>query len=92
MSIVALYLSYAKTLQENYETGGMPTNMAETFSISTARDLDSLYNDFVRLAWRNRKIFSEQHPDLVKELHFYAQATNQNTSVFTDYKYSRIAA
>tara|TARA_R110001606_G_scaffold352394_1_gene502792 strand:+ start:347 stop:625 length:279 start_codon:yes stop_codon:yes gene_type:complete len=92
MSNVALYLRYAKILQENYETGGMHTIMAENLSISTSRDLDSLYNYFVRLSWRDRKIFVEQHPDIVKELYFYAKSTNQNTSVFTEHEYSEVAA
>tara|TARA_R100000963_G_C4540272_1_gene37711 strand:+ start:54 stop:332 length:279 start_codon:yes stop_codon:yes gene_type:complete len=91
MSTVALYLRYAKILQENYEIGGMHTNMAENLSINTARDLDSSYNYFVRLSWWDRKIFVEQHPDLVKELYFYAKATNQNTSVFTEQEYSKVA-
>ena len=57
-----------------------------------ARALDSLYNDFVRLTTQDRKIFAEQHPDLVKELYFYAKSTNQNTSVFTEHEYSEVAA
>lgn len=86
------YLRFAEETSENFQQAGMQKERSSDLSIGISRALDSLYNDFVRLATQDRKIFGELFPDIVKELYFYAQATNQNTSVFTDYKYSRIAA
>jgi hypothetical protein len=86
------YLRFAEETSENLQKAGMEKEKSSDLSIGISRALDSLYNDFVRLATQDRKIFGELFPDIVKELYFYAKATNQNTSVFTEHEYSEVAA
>ena len=85
-------MRFAEETSENFQQAGMQKERSSDLSIGISRALDSLYNDFVRLATQDRKIFGELFPDIVKELYFYAKATNQNTSVFTEHEYSEVAA